>query len=66
MSNDDSDGSKQTCIIWEHDQTLVNSLHGLLKFGICGLECCVIATEYISRVHCTHMPHGFFIIHWSM
>jgi len=29
------------------DQTLVNSLHGLLNFEISGLECHVITPEYI-------------------
>jgi len=28
------------------DQKLVNSLHGLLKCEIGGLDCCVITTEY--------------------
>jgi len=37
------------------DQTLVSSLHGLLKFETGGLECRVITTEYIPRVHCIHM-----------
>jgi len=35
------------------DQTLVNSLHGLLICLIGGLDCHVITTEYmyIARVH---------------
>ena len=37
------------------DQTLVNSLHGLLNFEIGGLECHVITTEYRTRDHCIHM-----------
>ena len=36
------------------DQTLVNSLHGLLNFEIGGLDCHVITTEYRTRVHCIH------------
>jgi len=41
------------------DQTLVNSLHGLLNFEICGLDCHVITIEYRTRVHCIHMYHLF-------
>jgi len=37
------------------DQTLVNSLHGLLKCEIGVLDCHVIRTEYGSRVHCIHV-----------
>ena len=37
------------------DQTLMNSLHGLLNCGIGGLVCHVITTENITRVHCIHM-----------
>jgi len=37
------------------DQTLVNSLHGLLNCEIGGLVCHVIITEYITHVHCIHM-----------
>ena len=37
------------------DQTLVNSLHRLLNCEIGGLDCHVIATEYITHVHCIHM-----------
>ena len=37
------------------DQTLVNSLHGLLNCEIGGLDCRVITTEYRTRVHCIHM-----------
>jgi len=33
------------------DQTLKNSMHGLLNFEIGGLDCLVITLEYISRVH---------------
>ena len=40
-------------------QTLVNSLHGLLNCEIGGLDCHVITTEYIARVHCIHMYHLF-------
>jgi len=45
------------------DQTLVKSLHGLMNWEIGGLDCCVITTEYRTRVHCIHM---YFVIHWSM
>jgi len=41
------------------DQTLMHSLHGLLNREICGLDCCVITTGYISCVHCIHMYHLF-------
>ena len=34
------------------DQTLVNSLHGLLNCEIGGLDCHVITTAYRTRVHC--------------
>ena len=37
------------------DQTLVNSLHGLLTCEIGGLDCHVITTEYITRVNCIHV-----------
>jgi len=37
------------------DQTLVNSLHGLLNFEIGEFDCPVITTEYLSQVHCIHM-----------
>ena len=37
------------------DQTLMNSLHGLLNCEIGGLDCHSITTEYITRVHCIHM-----------
>jgi len=32
----------------------VNSLHRLLNCEIGGLDCCVITTEYRTRVHCIH------------
>jgi len=37
------------------DQKLLNSLHRLLNCEIGGLDCHVIKTEYITRVHCIHM-----------
>ena len=37
------------------DQTLVNSLHGLLNCEIVGLDCRLITTEYMSHVHCIFM-----------
>jgi len=37
------------------DEKLVNSLHRLLNCEIGGLDCCVITTEYTTRVHCIHM-----------
>jgi len=37
------------------DQTLVNSLQGLLSCEIGGLDCRVIITEYKTLVHCIHM-----------
>jgi len=39
------------------DQTLANSLHGLLNCEIGELDCHVITTEYRTRVHCIHMQH---------
>jgi len=33
------------------DQTLVNSLHGLLNCEIGGLEFCVITADYLPSVH---------------
>ena len=41
------------------DQTLVNSLHGLLNYEIRGLDCHVITREYKTRVHCIHRFHLF-------
>ena len=37
------------------DQTLVNSLHGLLNCEIGGLDCHVITIEYRTRADCIHM-----------
>ena len=37
------------------DQTLVNSLHGLLNCEISGLDCHIITTEYRTRADCIHM-----------
>jgi len=37
------------------DQTLVNSLHGLLNCQIGGLDCRVITAEYRTRVHCLNI-----------
>jgi len=37
------------------DQKLVKSLHGLLNCEIGGLDCRVITTGYLSRVHCMYM-----------
>ena len=37
------------------DQTLVNTLHGLLNCEIGGLDCRVSTTEYKTRAHCIHM-----------
>jgi len=40
-------------ILYTHsDQTLVNSLHGLLNCEIGGLDCHVITTGYRTQVHC--------------
>jgi len=41
-------------IVYDIDQTLVNSLHRLLNCEIGGLDCRVI-TEYRTRVHCILM-----------
>jgi len=54
-----------TCVLYSVvlyvniDQTLVNSLHGLLNCKISGLACRVITTEYRTCVHCIHMYHLF-------
>ena len=40
------------------DQTLVNSLHGLLNFEIGGLYCHAITTEYKTRVHIYSVVSG--------
>jgi len=37
------------------DQTLGNSLHGLLNCELGESDCHVITTEYRTRVHCIHM-----------
>jgi len=42
------------------DQTLVNSLHGLLNCEIGRLYCHAITTEYRTHVHCIHMYHLFY------
>jgi len=42
-------------VYWNIEQTLKNSLHGLFHCEMGGLDCHVISTEYISRVHCIHM-----------
>ena len=39
------------------DQTLINSLHGLLKSNISGLDCCVYTAEYISCPLNTHVTY---------
>jgi len=41
------------------DQTLMNSLHGLLNCEIGELDCHVMTTEYRTRVHYKHMHHLF-------
>jgi len=41
------------------NQTLVNSLHGLLNCEIGGLDCRVITTEYKIRINCIYMLHLF-------
>ena len=43
-------------LLYTHiDQTLVNSLHGLLTCEIGGLDCHVITTVYRTRVQGIHM-----------
>ena len=41
------------------DQTLMNSLHGLLNCEIGGLDCHVYVQRYRTRVHCIYMYHLF-------
>jgi len=41
------------------DQTLRNSLHGLLSCEIAGFDCHVFTTEYRTLVHCIHISHLF-------
>ena len=50
------------------DQTLVNSLHGLLNCEIGGLDCHVITTEYkcIQLVSIVYTCNTYFVIHWFM
>jgi len=48
------------CILYRKiDQTLVDSLQGLLNFERVGLDCRVITTEYKTRVHWIHTEHLF-------
>ena len=51
--------SVDTVLYTNIDQTLVNSLHGLLNCEIGGLDCRGITTEYRTGVHCIHMYHLF-------
>ena len=52
--------SKRSCLLYTNiDQTLGNSLNGLLNFEIGGLDWCVIIAEYRTRVHCLRMYHLF-------
>ena len=44
------------------DQTLVSSLHGLLKFETGGLECRVITKEYIPPLYTYALVHVIFFI----
>ena len=37
------------------EQTLANSLHGLLNCEIGGLDCRAITAEYRTHVRCIHM-----------
>jgi len=47
-------------LLYTHiDQTLVNSLYGLLHCEIGGVDCRVSTTEYRTLVHCIHMLHLF-------
>ena len=46
---------KQRVLHENIDQTLMNSLHGLLNCEIGGLDGHVITTEYRTRVNCIHM-----------
>ena len=52
------------------DQTLVNSLCGMLNFEIGGLDCRVITTEYrrqsIEPVSIVHTCNTYFVVHWSI
>jgi len=49
-----------TWLVYTHiDQTVMNSLQGLLNCEIGGLDCRAITTEYISHVHCIHRYHLF-------
>jgi len=48
------------------DQTLVNSLHGLLNCEIGGLNLYVITTEYIEHVSIVYTCITYFVMHWSM
>ena len=48
----------------DFDQTLMNSLHGLLNFEIGGLDCRVITTS-IEHVSIVYTCNTYFVIHWS-
>ena len=48
------------------DQTLLNSLHGLLDFEIGGLRCRGITTEYRTHVSIVYTCNIYFAMHWSM
>jgi len=37
------------------DQTLLNSLHGMMICLTGELDCHIITIEYITRAHCIHM-----------
>jgi len=47
------------------DQTLVNTLQGLLNCAIGDLDCIVITTEYLTHVHYTHMYYLFCNVNYS-
>jgi len=47
------------------DQTLVNSLHGLLNCEIGGLDCHVITTEY-KHVSIVYTCNTYFVMYWRV
>ena len=52
------------CVLYTNiDQTLVNSLHGLLNCEIGGLECHVITPEYRTRIYCIQSCNTYCVMY---
>ena len=50
---------------WNIDQTLVNSLHGLMNCEKGGLDC-VLLQHSIKYVSILHTCNTYFVMHWSI